>query len=554
MDRSWPGALTRAAVPVLGAVGVTALLALLRAAPPVEPDALGLGWTVMLVEVFLAAIASTTAVLALATGLRHGTLAALLGGGAAAAIAGGVLVRLAGGASLATTAMGGAALLVGAAAAARFELGVPGRLGRVGVAVGVVVAVEALALASVLAGRGAVAGLEGPLLTLALGLSLGAALLSAGQRLMPVTLGAAVGAAGLLLARGDSLELVAGMVAMALALVAAVPLLLAARSVELVTTESLLPALAAHVSEGVLRFDGRLRLVDWNEPAATILGLQATSAGTRLEDLLGTSLADLPPADGSQAVRGTVDGIGITLHRATDGVVAVIAEPAPSPEAERLGRELRGTIQELIEARRTIDLQRAEIDRASTVDALTGVTSRASIVERLRIEAAQAARYQHPVAVVLLDIDEFVGLNRQHGIGGGDRILREVALRIRLRVRAADAIGRYGSDGFLAILPHTDEAGAATFADALRRRLASRPISLGEEHVEVTVSAGVAVMRPGEELDADGLLARAEEALESARRAGGDRIALDRLHGLARLETHLPQDPEGDETTQDRGS
>jgi diguanylate cyclase (GGDEF)-like protein len=114
---------------------------------------------------------------------------------------------------------------------------------------------------------------------------------------------------------------------------------------------------------------------------------------------------------------------------------------------------------------------------------------------------------------------------------------------MRLRVREADALGRCGSDGFLGILPHTDEAGAATFADALRHRLAQRPVHVGDETLRVTVSIGVATMRPGEDLDVDGVLARVQEALDSARSAGGDRIALDRLHGLARLEpTNLPGD------------
>ncbi|MGH2417016.1 MAG: GGDEF domain-containing protein, partial [Candidatus Limnocylindria bacterium] len=136
---------------------------------------------------------------------------------------------------------------------------------------------------------------------------------------------------------------------------------------------------------------------------------------------------------------------------------------------------------------------------------------------------------------VLLDIDGLGSLNAGHGVSAGDAVLREVALRVRLRVRAADALGRSGSDGFLAILPHTDEAGAATFADVLRRRVAGRPISLDGTEVTVTISAGVAVIRPSEDLDRDGLLARAEEALSSARGAGGNTVALDRLHGLARL-------------------
>jgi diguanylate cyclase (GGDEF)-like protein len=162
-------------------------------------------------------------------------------------------------------------------------------------------------------------------------------------------------------------------------------------------------------------------------------------------------------------------------------------------------------------------------------------------MERLRTEVAEARRYRHPLAIVLVDVDRFGEINQLHGVSGGDAVLREVALRFRLRVREADALGRLGSDGFVAVLPHTDEGGAATFADALRHRLSQRPISIGDVQARVTISVGVTTMRPGEDLDVDALLARGQEALDSARGAGGDRIALDRLHGLARLE-----DPQAD--------
>jgi diguanylate cyclase (GGDEF)-like protein len=247
-------------------------------------------------------------------------------------------------------------------------------------------------------------------------------------------------------------------------------------------------------------------------------------------------VADLPGPEGVSITHGGVGGLEVAMHRSGTGVIAVIRDTGAEPEADRLGNELRTTIEELLRARRTIELQRGELERSATVDALTGVASRGSILERLRIEVAEARRYHHPLAVVLLDVDRFGEINRVHGIRGGDSVLREVALRMRLRVREADALGRAGSDGFLAALPHTDEAGAATFADALRHRLALRPVAIGSEAVAVTISIGVATMRPGEDLDLDGLLARVQEALDSARAAGGNRIALDRLHGLARLE------------------
>jgi diguanylate cyclase (GGDEF)-like protein len=219
--------------------------------------------------------------------------------------------------------------------------------------------------------------------------------------------------------------------------------------------------------------------------------------------------------------------------------------PAPRPrsvapplddEALRLARELRGTIEELLQARRTVELQREELARTATHDPLTGVASRRSILDRLAIEAAESSRYAHPVAVMLLDVDDFSEINRARGFTTGDAVLRELALRLRLRMRAADALGRVGGDSFMAILPHTDERGAAVFADALRRRLITRPIATDAGELTASISIGVAFMRPGMELSADELLAAADEALESAKAAGGNRIGFDRRHGLVRLE------------------
>jgi diguanylate cyclase (GGDEF)-like protein len=220
--------------------------------------------------------------------------------------------------------------------------------------------------------------------------------------------------------------------------------------------------------------------------------------------------------------------------------------PPIDDEALRLARELRGTIEELMHARRTIELQREEIARTATHDPLTGVPMRRVVLERLAIEAAESQRYTHPVAVVLIDIDGFTQLNHDHGLAVGDAVLREMALRLRLRMRAADALGRVGGDSFMAILPHTDERGAAVFADALRRRLIARPIATEAGELTVGISIGVAFMRPGMSITSDELLAAADEALASARAAGGNRIAFDRHHGLARLDERSRPRPKVD--------
>jgi diguanylate cyclase (GGDEF)-like protein len=235
----------------------------------------------------------------------------------------------------------------------------------------------------------------------------------------------------------------------------------------------------------------------------------------------------------------TLDGRHGDVGRAKRGSPSDAAdhpETPPDDNATRLARELRGTIAELLQARRTIELQRDEILRSATLDPLTGVASRRAILDRLRIEAAEARRYRHPVALALLDVDGFTAVNHEHGMDVGDEVLREVALRLRLRMRSADALGRVGPDSFLALLPHTDETGAATFADVLQQRLLARPIDTYEGELRVSASIGLAFVRPGISLTDEELLAEAEAALASARAAGGNRIAFDRMHGLARLE------------------
>lgn len=252
---------------------------------------------------------------------------------------------------------------------------------------------------------------------------------------------------------------------------------------------------------------------------------------------------------------------------AASGVVAAQVPPDTSPvaavapvdrsvedaERDRVGRELRAALAELTDARHTIALQRTELERAAEVDTLTGVASRTAIMDRLREEVASAKRYPHPVSIVVVDVDGMGELNAVHGTATGDAVLRELALRIRVRIREADAIGRLAGDAFLAILPHTDEKGATVFAEAIRDRATERPISTGRGEVSVTVSIGVTTMRSRQDLSADTLLSWADEAVASARAGGGNVIAYDRLHGLARLDERRKERPDN-QSLGDRGS
>lgn len=298
----------------------------------------------------------------------------------------------------------------------------------------------------------------------------------------------------------------------------------AGRATALAIAASSFAALALAGSPGAERLPG----VGGITVAAALLGW--TMVARRLGQNAATS-SNLPATPTLPEVRSR-------LQQIPDA----IAEPEYD-EVARLTRELRATLDDLVAARRTIGLQRAEIERASTVDPLTGVPSRGPTLDRLRTEAAEARRYAHPVTVVLIDIDGFAATNHDYGLTVGDTILREVALRLRLRIREADALGRIGGDAFLAILPHTDEGGAATFAQALLDRLVERPFATDRGEIAVSLSIGIALMRAGMTLSGEELLAAAEEALASAKAAGGNRIAFDRLHGLARLDERRHEVP-----------
>lgn len=280
---------------------------------------------------------------------------------------------------------------------------------------------------------------------------------------------------------------------------------------------------------------------------ATALGIAASSAGA-MAIAHGSGIESLVGPSG-MGVAALVLGWGMAADRRRPVVETgrpvpeLPAAPEHPPEYDelaRLTRELRATLDDLVAARHLIELQRVEIDRATSTDALTGLPSRWPTLDRLRTETAEARRYAHPVAAVLIDIDHFADLNHEHGLDVGDEMLKRIALRLRVRMREADGVGRVGADAFLAILPHTDEVGAATFARAVLDRVLERSVMTERGEVSVSLSIGIALMRPGMELTGDQLLAAAEEALASARAAGGDRIAFDRLHGLARIDDHGP--------------
>lgn len=164
-----------------------------------------------------------------------------------------------------------------------------------------------------------------------------------------------------------------------------------------------------------------------------------------------------------------------------------------------------------------------ETEAASALlDALTALPNHLHAELFLEREFAAAVRGR-PLSVVLFDFDDFERYNLQHGRGAGDGVLRAFATLLRANTRRMNLAARWRGDSFLCILGGADEEGALIFAGRTQEKLrgAAGPYPLPN------VSAGIAAYRHDVD-DAQDLIRRAEQALQEAREAGGDRV---RIHG-----------------------
>ncbi len=161
----------------------------------------------------------------------------------------------------------------------------------------------------------------------------------------------------------------------------------------------------------------------------------------------------------------------------------------------------------------------------SYTDPLTGLANRRALFVRLEEEWARAQRYGDELSVLMADLDHFKAVNDGHGHIAGDEVLRSVARVLLRSVRKVDAVARYGGEEFCLVLPRTGKREALRVADDLRRAVAATAIEPlpGAPALHVTLSVGVAAF-PADAADVSALIARADEALYRAKRAGRDRV------------------------------
>ena len=171
-----------------------------------------------------------------------------------------------------------------------------------------------------------------------------------------------------------------------------------------------------------------------------------------------------------------------------------------------------------------VSLAQETLRRAAVRDSLTGLLNHREFYRRLTDEIARAEREQLPLSVLMIDLDNFKGINDNYGHLRGDTVLREVAGVITRSVREEDVVARYAGDEFSVILPGAVEADAVCIAERLRSGCEGvmQAVELADGD-DVTLSIGVVTRRPGE-YTSNYTVELADMALYRAKEAGRDRV------------------------------
>jgi diguanylate cyclase (GGDEF)-like protein len=192
----------------------------------------------------------------------------------------------------------------------------------------------------------------------------------------------------------------------------------------------------------------------------------------------------------------------------------------------------RVQIQDLDRSVRHLEHQQTQLRKQLEQDSLTGVSSRTSLLHEMQDALGRAAKTGQPLCLIMADLDHFKAVNDSHGHLVGDQVLKEVAARIKAALREFDVVGRFGGEEFVILLENTSHHTAHQIAERIRQRIASEPIRVAGQSLQLTISQGLAVRRDGD--DAHALLQRADATMYQAKQRGRNCVAEEKGHAARR--------------------
>ena len=228
---------------------------------------------------------------------------------------------------------------------------------------------------------------------------------------------------------------------------------------------------------------------------------------------------------GTMLVRPLLTGLG-ALRKATSqlarGDMSVRAVLDSKDEIGQLVNAFNGMVEKL-------EKNEMALHELAIRDGLTGLYNHREFYRLLESELLRAHRFNHPVALLLLDIDHFKQVNDRHGHLAGDTVLRELGQRLPAQVRAIDHVCRYGGEEVAMILPEIERESAIQSAERIRAKIAAEPFIVnGETEIVVTVSIGIAIYSD-DGTTSEELVAATDAALYKAKEQGRNRVAGSKL-------------------------
>jgi two-component system cell cycle response regulator len=218
------------------------------------------------------------------------------------------------------------------------------------------------------------------------------------------------------------------------------------------------------------------------------------------------------PGDNARLLRALDIGVNDYLARPVDRN-ELMARVRTQIRRKRHSDDLRNRLRESVEL--------------SVTDPLTGLYNRRYLDAHLHTLAREAASNGRPLSLLLADIDHFKSVNDSFGHDAGDRVLKQVADRLRRHTRAADLACRLGGEEFVIVMPDATRDGAFRMGERLRASIAGEPFGIdGGTQINVTTSVGIATF-DGRDDTLETLLKRADDALYAAKREGRNKVVYD---------------------------
>ena len=269
----------------------------------------------------------------------------------------------------------------------------------------------------------------------------------------------------------------------------------------------------------------------WFEALVIFTGLLMAAGGFVVWDLAAAvartaeMVTEARRGEGVAAFRHDEAG---TLMNSFSRMLATIEDQAA--EINQFAQRLEGAYKEL-------EFTNARLKEFSFKDDVTGLYNRRFFSIRLEEEVSRFRRFNHPVSMVLLDLDGFKAINDELGHGAGDDTLRIMADILMRYSRGINVISRWGGDEFAVLLVETTKAGARLYADRIRQVLAEYPFAHGRR---ITASFGIAALPEDVAPTADSVLQAADEALYAAKRAGKNRVCVfEDITAVSRVEPEV---------------